>query len=174
MPDINNKPSVTDAGGEPRIGELFYDGLNFIFQQMEDGPVIFAEIRGYGSGLPLDANARQLCKLWNAAHAPSLAVDAEVVLPELPKEVSVFGFGDLYPKEATDEYAAKLLWRIGSQMRELQQLRKQLKAFDAVIDEEGIAQSRINPLEDLRIGIRKLKQRAGTAESEIARMKAGK
>ena len=50
----------------PSVGELSYDGQSFIFLQGERGPTIFAEMRGYGAGLSMDANAEKLCKLWNS------------------------------------------------------------------------------------------------------------
>jgi len=48
---------------------------------------------------------------------------------------------------------------IGVDPYKVVRLEAQLREFDRVIDEEGIAESCINPLEDLRIAIRKLKSR---------------
>jgi hypothetical protein len=51
----------------PSKGKLFYDGQMFIMLETPDGPVIFAEIRGFGSELPMDANAEKIVELWNEA-----------------------------------------------------------------------------------------------------------
>lgn len=51
-----------------KVGDLFYDGMHYIFQQTENGPTMFAEIRGHGAGLPMDDNAEKICRLWNAAN----------------------------------------------------------------------------------------------------------
>lgn len=48
---------------------------------------------------------------------------------------------------------------------EIKRLKVELCAFDSIIDEMGIAESCINPKEDLRIAITKLKQRAATSHA---------
>lgn len=47
---------------------------------------------------------------------------------------------------------------VGVDLYKVVKLEARLKEFDRVIDEEGVAESCINPLEDLRISIRKLKE----------------
>ncbi len=46
-------------------GTLSYDGHGYLFLDEGKGKTIFAEIRGFGAGLPQDANAQRLCDLWN-------------------------------------------------------------------------------------------------------------
>jgi hypothetical protein len=50
-------------------GYLTYDHMGntgYIFLEIPGrGPTVFAEIRGFGAGLPQDANAEKICRLWN-------------------------------------------------------------------------------------------------------------
>lgn len=53
---------------------------------------------------------------------------------------------------------------LAAEKKAREKYKKRLDEFDAVIDDEHVAESCINPLEDLKIAIRKLKQRAEAAE----------
>lgn len=50
---------------KPNVERIYYDGEQFIFMETPEGPVMFAEIRGEGSDLAMDANAQRICDLWN-------------------------------------------------------------------------------------------------------------
>jgi hypothetical protein len=63
---LKPQPDSSSIPERPRsVGKLFYDGQQYIFLQTAQGPTMFAEIRGNGAGLPMNANAERLCKLWN-------------------------------------------------------------------------------------------------------------
>jgi hypothetical protein len=69
---ISDNQMPPAAQSSVKVGNLFYDGTDYIFQQTENGPTVFAEIRGFGAGLPMDENAEKLCRLWNAANEESV------------------------------------------------------------------------------------------------------
>jgi ligand-binding sensor domain-containing protein len=50
----------------PEVGDLFYDHMGFLFLQTEDGPTMFAEMRGAGTNLPIDNYAERIVELWNS------------------------------------------------------------------------------------------------------------
>lgn len=53
-------------------------------------------------------------------------------------------------------------------------LRRYAAAFDTIIDELGAAVSCVNPIEDLRLVVAKLKERAEKAESLVSAQEAGR
>ena len=63
---------VTNSIEKPSVGRLSYDHMGstgYIFIETPGGgKTVFAEIRGYGAGLPQDANAERLVQLWNEAY----------------------------------------------------------------------------------------------------------
>jgi hypothetical protein len=73
----HNASIATTQGDEPSKGKLSYDGQNYLFLETKQGPTMFAEIRGNGAGLPMDANAQKICDLWNAAAEPKPAPQEE-------------------------------------------------------------------------------------------------
>lgn len=110
---------------EPSVGQLSYDGVGYIFLQTEHGPTMFAEIRGNGAGLPMDANAHKLCALWNAEmskpSASEMPSKIEVVTncnqlkseqverPELPAGAYKDKFGDIRWVETGEKVERQLL-----------------------------------------------------------------
>lgn len=77
---------------------------------------------------------------------------------------------DINLKQANDLLDANMAW--ASECEEVSALKVQAKRIDRVLDEEGAARSCINPLEDLRIAVRGLKQERDTYKEQAKALKA--
>jgi chromosome segregation ATPase len=70
--------------------------------------------------------------------------------------------------EAAESKLAAIEAQRDEARRRTERYKTEFVQLDAIIDEEGVARSCINPFEDLRLAIRGLKTRAETAEAKLA------
>ena len=110
-----------------------------------------------------------ICKkqLWTAIRAPTYAITQEQlieVLAEFAEERYADSFEQLGVKslaELVERYDAKI-----------DREKNHFRQLDSIIDEEGVARSCINPFEDLRLAIRRLKTDHDAAQVLVVQMKA--